>query len=278
MRKVYKKRVRFLAAVLSASLAITIARQNTIRVYADQADTASTVTAVETASPQPTAPEPANAPQSGMTVVLTIDDKSYTKNGDPAELDVAPYIDRASSRTMVPIRFVAEAFGAVVDWSDAEQTDYIYLNSDTPLKIALNQPLPDNMGTAVLVDDRLFVPVRYVSEQLGAQIDWDAAAKTVTITMDDMTYVPEPTQLPGGYTADRAVTDDDLKVFDEAMAGIMGVNYDPTLVATQVVAGLNYRFTATATVVYPNAVPYTVYIYIYKPLQGPAQLTEIVND
>jgi len=117
-----------------------------------------------------------------MTVVLTIDNKTYTINGAPSELDAAPYIDPAASRAMIPIRFVGEGLGASVVWNDAEQTDYIYMNSSTPLKITVNQPLPNGMGTAVLVKDRLFVPIRYVSEQLGAKVDWDAGARTVTIT------------------------------------------------------------------------------------------------
>ena len=83
---------------------------------------------------------------------------------------------------MVPVRFVAEALGAIVTWNDSEQTDSIYLNGSTPLKLAPNQPLPSDMGTPVLVRDRLFVPVRYVSEQLGAAVKWDAGSGTVTIT------------------------------------------------------------------------------------------------
>ena len=83
--------------------------------------------------------------------------------------------------------------------------------------------------------------------------------------------------LVGGYTADRKPDADDLAVFEEVMAGLVGVQYEPTLVATQVVAGLNYRFTATATPVVPDAEPYTVYIIIYKPLSGPPELTEIVD-
>ena len=60
------------------------------------------------------------------------------------------------------------------------KTDFIYLDGKS-LSIVLNQPLPDNMGNAVIVKDRLFVPVRYVSEQLGAKVDWNAATRTVTI-------------------------------------------------------------------------------------------------
>ena len=88
---------------------------------------------------------------------------------------------------------------------------------------------------------------------------------------------PDEPHIVGGYTEDRAVTDEDMAVFDQAMDGLVGVIYEPTLVATQVVAGLNYRFTATATGVYPGAEPYQVHIVIYKPLGGaPAELTEII--
>ena len=116
-----------------------------------------------------------------MTIILIIDNKVYTKNGVQAEFDVAPYIEPGSNRAMAPIRFIAEAFSASVVWEDEIKTGFIHLDGKS-LSIALNQPLPDNMGKAVIVRDRLFVPVRYVSEQLGAKVDWDANGRRVTIT------------------------------------------------------------------------------------------------
>lgn len=93
-----------------------------------------------------------------------------------------------------------------------------------------------------------------------------------------LTACEDPTVIPGGYTEDRAVTAEDLAIFEEALAGLLGVDYEPTLVATQIVAGTNYRFTATATVVYPDAEPYTVHIFIYQPLgDEPPVLVDIVE-
>lgn len=46
------------------------------------------------------------------TVVMTIGSTSYTVNGVKKTVDVAPYI--VADRTMVPIRFIAEAFGSTV--------------------------------------------------------------------------------------------------------------------------------------------------------------------
>ena len=48
----------------------------------------------------------------GVTVVMTIGSAEYTVNGEAATMDVAPFIN--GSRTMVPVRFVAEAFGIKV--------------------------------------------------------------------------------------------------------------------------------------------------------------------
>lgn len=83
--------------------------------------------------------------------------------------------------------------------------------------------------------------------------------------------------ITGGYTEDREVTADDLSVFEEATAELDGVSYEPTLVATQVVAGTNYRFTATATPITPDAESYAVYVYVFVPLDGAPELTEIIK-
>lgn len=52
--------------------------------------------------------------------VFTIGSTTYTVNGEAMTADVAPEI--ANSRTMLPARFVAEAFGAVVGWDAGTQT------------------------------------------------------------------------------------------------------------------------------------------------------------
>ena len=48
----------------------------------------------------------------GVEVVMTIGSATYTVNGAEKTADVAPFIN--GSRTMVPVRFVAEAFGIKV--------------------------------------------------------------------------------------------------------------------------------------------------------------------
>ena len=56
-------------------------------------------------------------------VQLTIDSKTLLKNGEASQMDVAPTI--VNDRTMVPVRFIAEALGGMVEWHEDIRTAYI---------------------------------------------------------------------------------------------------------------------------------------------------------
>jgi len=86
---------------------------------------------------------------------------------------------------------------------------------------------------------------------------------------------PDEGFIAGGYTEDRDVTPEDLEIFYKALEGLTGVAYEPSKVATQVVAGMNYRFTATATPVIPDPEPYMARVTIFAPLAGEPELVEI---
>jgi hypothetical protein len=131
----------------------------------------------------PFGPVVTGTPPPEVTVVeikMTVGKLPYTRNGASELFDVPPYLDPHSGRTMVPIRFIAEGLGAKVEWNAASMTDTITLNGKS-LSVVVNQPLPNDMGTAVIVNDRLFVPIRYISEGLGAKVEWDAPTQTVLI-------------------------------------------------------------------------------------------------
>ncbi|MDR1558148.1 MAG: copper amine oxidase N-terminal domain-containing protein [Clostridiales bacterium] len=131
-----------------------------------------------TVTPTPTPVRP--GPLTQVVLKVSMNKLQYTVNGASAMFDVAPYLDTKANRSMIPMRFIAEAFGASVYWDDATKTQTISLNGKT-FKITNNVPLPDGMGTPVLKQDRFFVPLRYVSQELGASVDWDNATSTNTI-------------------------------------------------------------------------------------------------
>ncbi|GAC42136.1 stalk domain-containing protein [Paenibacillus popilliae] len=113
-----------------------------------------------------------------VSVVTTIDKNTYTVNGETKTSDVAPMIiDR---RTMVPIRFIAEAFGADVGWEQATKQVTINLEGKT-LSMAIGQLSSGIDVPPMIVNKRTLVPLRYVSEQLDANVIWNEATRSIDI-------------------------------------------------------------------------------------------------
>ena len=115
-------------------------------------------------------------------------------NGKLVEFpDAKPFIDE-NSRTLIPIRFVAENLGAVVSWNGANKT--VSIEKDGVLvKITIGDPstcvTKDGQTkcittdtAAVLKEDRTFVPIRFVAEALGAYVDYSDVYHTVGIYSD----------------------------------------------------------------------------------------------
>jgi len=135
-----------------------------------------------------TAPTVENTSEVSATTEITqslrfaIGSLTFTRNGVSAHLDVAPFVDPTTGRTMVPLRAISEGLGATVDWDGATRTVAIVRNGTT-LNIKVEDPLPDGMGIPAIVSGRTFVPVRYVSEMLGAGVRWDGGTRAVYIDL-----------------------------------------------------------------------------------------------
>lgn len=99
--------------------------------------------------------------------------------------DVPPYIK--DGRTMVPLRVVAESMDARVDWNAAEQRIDLIRNVDKiQLWIGKSDAYLNNDHLTLEVAPEItngltFVPLRFVTEALGATVTWDAATRTAKI-------------------------------------------------------------------------------------------------
>jgi hypothetical protein len=120
---------------------------------------------------------------------FVIGQTSYTNNGESVTMDAAPYI--ANSRTMVPIRYVANACGISendITWNESTKTATINgLNTVVTIKMGSNTIQTSNgtitMDTvAVNNNGRIYVPLRFIANALGANVAWDASTKTITLT------------------------------------------------------------------------------------------------
>lgn len=120
----------------------------------------------------------------------------YVNNVKVSFPDQKPFIDK-NNRTLVPVRFVSEALGATVDWEGTIQTVTIKHRANTiKLKIGESKAtVNDQTKTfdtkAILQNGRTMVPLRFISETLGAQVEWIAKTNTVKVILDNGYTLPE---------------------------------------------------------------------------------------
>ena len=121
---------------------------------------------------------------------LTIGSKMISVDGKQVPIDASP--DLLGSRTFIPIRIVTEVFGGSIAWDAAEQKVTIVRNGTT-LNLWIGKNAAEIDGKSVSIDTnpavvpvisygRTLLPLRFVSESLGLDIQWDATAHTITIT------------------------------------------------------------------------------------------------
>lgn len=86
-------------------------------------------------------------------------------------------------------------------------------------------------------------------------------------------------EINGGWTANSGSVSMSKNAaakaaFKKATEDLLGVSYKAiALLGTQVVAGTNYAILCKSTVVYPDAEPEMVILYIYEDLEGNAEIT-----
>ncbi|MBO5454542.1 MAG: hypothetical protein J6A69_11385 [Clostridia bacterium] len=122
------------------------------------------------------------------TIILTIDSVEIKVNNNALINDVAPII--VNDRTMLPVRIIAQELGVTPEniiWDEKAQkvtviTDEkkieIYIDSS---KAYVNGATVELDSPAFIQNDRTYLPLRFISENLGASVDWDEDLQQVTI-------------------------------------------------------------------------------------------------
>ena len=109
-------------------------------------------------------------------------------------MDAAPFIEE--NRTMLPIRFVAEALGFKVEWDHVNRT-VILMDKENVVKIPVdtnqiivNGKVFESDVKPVLKDNRTMLPVANIARALGLKdgtdILWDETTKKVTIIREEI--------------------------------------------------------------------------------------------
>lgn len=131
--------------------------------------------------------------QIGNAVALKIDSPLTFANGkksfvDSANKDVVPFIQ--NDRTLVPVRFISESFGANVNWDASTRTvDVKYRDKHITLTLGsaemrVNDEVRMLDVCADVYNDRTFIPLRALSEALGKTVLWDNRGLIVISDME----------------------------------------------------------------------------------------------
>jgi len=99
-------------------------------------------------------------------------------------------------RTFVPLRALVEQLGGAIDWNAKTRQVTIEVRGTTIVfTIGKATALVDGKSLAidpknskvvpVISSGRSMLPLRFVAENLGFQVAWNAKAKTITLTWGD---------------------------------------------------------------------------------------------
>lgn len=129
--------------------------------------------------------------RSNLTL-LRVGKEFYFVNDERARLDAPPLVEEG--RTILPVRFIAQAMGSQVLW-DQEDRRVTIIKGDDTIELWIDSNLARVNGDFKLIDPdndsirariipetgRTMVPVRFVAETLGADVFWDEATKTISL-------------------------------------------------------------------------------------------------
>lgn len=114
--------------------------------------------------------------------------------------DAVPFVDD-NGRTMIPVRRVAEAMETEITWNQDTQTATI-TKDNVMVQITVGKReltvVTNDISSVVTMDtqainrdSRIYVPIRFVAEALGAYVDWSDLYNTVEIIYSDVMTTEE---------------------------------------------------------------------------------------
>lgn len=111
---------------------------------------------------------------------------SVTVNGVPVQFDTAPV--NISGRILVPLRAIFNALNASVSWDADTKTAYASgRGHDISISVGSDELFKDGTSVSLdvpaqIIDSRIYVPTRAISEAMDCDVKWNGETNTVIIT------------------------------------------------------------------------------------------------
>ncbi|MDA3730376.1 family 10 glycosylhydrolase [Niameybacter massiliensis] len=105
--------------------------------------------------------------------------------GKQVKPPVAPFIQNGT--TLVPLRIISENLGAEVEWESESRSIIIQQDNNMMVltidskKAMVNGKTETLLEAPQMVNGTTMVPIRFISEKLGAKVDWNSSSKIITI-------------------------------------------------------------------------------------------------
>ncbi|MBQ3461856.1 MAG: copper amine oxidase N-terminal domain-containing protein, partial [Clostridia bacterium] len=129
-----------------------------------------------TAKPQSTG-KPSDVPEP-KTLEVSSDMSIRIDDNDVDFPDAKPFIDE-NDRTQIPIRAIAEMLDCSVEWNDKTKTAAITNQDGDIVKITIDSSVLTKNNktvqmdtTAIIKDERTYIPIRFVAEAMGLTVEW----------------------------------------------------------------------------------------------------------
>lgn len=113
-----------------------------------------------------------------INVVMFLGSRVATFNGVSKTMDVEPIL--FNNRSMVPLRYIGEALGASFTWN--EKTRMVTFTKDgKQLSLIIDKLQPGLDTPAIIRNSRTLVPIRYIAESFGAQVNWIPSTQKIEV-------------------------------------------------------------------------------------------------
>lgn len=156
----------------------------------------------------------------GKTVKLALAD--LTINGtsiNKSTSGVSPVV--INSRTLVPVRALSEKLGYKVSWIEAKQ-QVIIENQNNKIELVLgksnakvngtDKKISDNMSP-MIINSSTYVPIRFVVENMGLDINYDAKENKITLNSEKDLLFDEKNKSANSNDADDPSVPKDVENF-----------------------------------------------------------------
>lgn len=144
-----------------------------------------------------------------VVIVFALGDSEYSVNGELLTMDVSPTV--FESRTLLPIRYAAEPLGADIGWHQEDKRVIVSLG-ETVINLWIGEGNALVNGKTVPIDSdnpnikplvisgRTMLPLRFVAESLGCEVQWDPDSMRVAIikieSSSDIKEIPDILKKP----------------------------------------------------------------------------------